>query len=64
MDLEEIRRKSESFNRTEKALEDERIQHAQKVKKFTADYKDFIRDVHNAGYVWGLSGWKKNEVEC
>lgn len=63
MDLEEVKRTAESFNRTKIALDNEYKELINKVQKCNNDYTDFRKAIDQEGYVWGLSGWKK-EVKC
>lgn len=59
MDISEVNKIAESFERTEKALEDEHLSYVEKQKKYTEDYRKFVKAVHREGYVWSLSGWVK-----
>lgn len=61
MDITEINEKMESFQRTEKALADEHLLYTEKSKKYTNDYREFVRGILKEGWVWGKGGWKRNE---
>lgn len=60
--LKEINRRYESFNRTEKALDDEQAAHIQKSKEFHAEFMEFITKVRNGGYILTSSGWVKEAL--
>jgi archaellum component FlaC len=59
MELEEIKEKLESFERTEKALDDEYYAHAKKSNEFTYQYKKFIKKIRDEGYEHTSRGWEK-----
>jgi 4-alpha-glucanotransferase len=63
MDLKELNEKEESFQRSDKAIQDGYLEYRRKSRKWLDDYADFAKIVQSEGYVLGVNGWEKEEGE-
>lgn len=61
MDLKEINEKEKSFQRSDKAIQDDYLEYRRRTRKWLDDYADFQKKLVEDGYVFGYNGWKKEE---
>ena len=61
MDLNEINEKEKSFQRSDKAIQDDYLEYRRRTRKWLDDYADFWKKLEKEGYILGENGWEKEE---